>query len=1245
VASDSGAVQIVVTADDNGASSVFNDVLSRINAIEAELQTMSSSGERAGAGIASGASAAADGMTKVAATTAAARTELETFAGHTATVTKGLDAMGLEAAGASARIEGLAGVLQDFGKAAPELLAITAAILAVSSAFSFFKNGIDAAAEMQSQMETLRAAVDAQGGSWATAQKQIEAFAQSESMASGITQNELVEALNKLVTSGTSVGDAMKIVGVAEEVAIAKHMDLMEVTNELQAAEAGRGQALARLDPQIRQLIASHANLSTILKVLHKDNQDQIDDGSSMERAAAREKAAQDAAAESLGTNMLPALTYLDTAMIGAIKAIELFGQAIGTGIHGAAFIFVDSAMAMVHGAEAVGDALKGDFKDGAMQVGEAWKSLKADGNDLKDATFGWIAPALQGMNDLLHMHQIGHQVVNQAVYLHDQLTKNLSLAKDPKMGLQTAGGTGSDYIAPPTQANAEREDVAGLTGGLTALDAAQKAVAAGQKELGATFSNSATSLSQAAQAATTLHTQYVTSQAAIVQYTAAIRQEETEEKAARTSVEEKYQAYRAATAALAALQESLSGKNKLTKAEKDALKEATDAQKTAEDAYKGADASLKNVTESLKKHTAQLDESTKKSAEFIAEQNKIIASYNDTIAAADASAQKERETFDLSLKQQVDYWAKKLADAEQKNAEFYAQNGYWDQAMLEQQSNAYKQLESVQVKAMEDARQQAKKVEEEEAKDMASFLDELLTKHASFASAFKSLWDQIAKSYIDDITKMVTQGINALGHGPQTILKDLFGGSASGAAGSSSATSAADTQFTSATQQFSTSTQTFTSTGTAFTSAGSTFTSAANTTQSAAQTIMQAAQHLTSGTGAASAPGAPGSDGSNFAPFPLPANFDPNDIFGTPGSETSEAIQVNLAGVAGSLTVPSGQSSSGGGGGSSIFGQLLSGAAVGGSVAGSTGGNSTWGSVGGAAGAAGGFILGNMIAPGVGGPIGEAIGSAIGGIVGGLFGPHETAADQPDVSDTGPYGTFVSDINGAPGTFNGSTIDPGSQYWTGAGGTSLGTQIGSWISDNASDLSSLPQVDQSMYQQLQSLAGNGSGADGGLGIASESQGVFTLTSGQQISVQAYESLINQWQSLVGANSSLAVPAYSIARTYPNFNVAGAPTATGLVGGTTSYPNVSGSSSTGSSSSSGAGATGSGGKPVYTEPITGPQLGNININLAGANIVGPGGLTQVAQIITQAIQRLQSGQLAGGYGTSLNSRLTTSPAV
>lgn len=1229
-------VQIQITADASGVSPAFNVAVANVTSLEEQLRNMGATGaaavEKLNTAVVQGADSIGayyDAWVDVNEGIKNADRSLEIFAGHTATVTKGLDAMGLEAAGASARIEGLAGVLQDFGKAAPELLAITAAILAVSSAFGVFKRGVTDAIELQSTMETLRAAVEAQGGSWAVAQQQILAFAQTESMASGITQNELVGALNKLVTSGTSVADAMKIVGVAEEVAIAKHMDLMEVTEELQEAEVGRGQALAKLDPRIRQMITDHDSLSQILKVLHEDNQKQIDDGDSMERAYAREQAAQEAAAESLGEKMLPALTYLETAMIGGIQAIELFGTAIGTGIHGAAFIFVDSVMAIVHGAEAATDVLKGDFKDGTMQVGESLKSLKSIGGDLKDATYGWIAPLAKGVNDLLHMHQIGHQIVNEAVYMHDRLTKDLSLQNDPRMGMG-AGGAGSDYIAPPTQANAEKEDLAGLTSGLTAMDAAQKAVAAGQKELGASINNAATSMSDSAAAAAKLHAGYLTAQADIVKYTAAIKADEEAEVSSRTAVEQKYQAYQEATSKLAALQQALSGKNKLTKDEKDALKEAANAQKTAEDAYKSADESLKNVTESLKKHTAALTENIAKSAEFVAAQNKMIASYNDSISAANQAAEKERDTYDLSIKQLVDYWSKKLSIDEQANEAFYAQHGYWDEALLKQQGEAYTQLEQAQTKAMEDARQAAKKVLEEEQKDLDSFFDDILLKKNGFQQAWKSMWEDMAKSAIENMTKALTQAGSPFQQALGKLIPGLGGGAAGGQNAATQQLSTAATTISTASTTFTSAGSTFTSAGNTFTTAGSTFTSAAQSIAQSAETMQEAAERQQSigpsTPGASDFPVLPGDQDGTWI-----GNINPTDLFGTPGSDTSEAMQVNIAGVSGSISSISGVSSAASAAGLSLGG-ILTGAGVGAGIGTSNGGSGIWGSVGGALGDVGGALLaaGGSALGGLLGSAAGPLGSIIGGYIGSMFGPHTNPTDNPDIYNTNGYDQFVADVTGSPGTFNGNYVDPTSTDWTGAGGTSLADQIGNWLKDNSSDESSLTPAQQSLFQQFSGLDGGGTGANDGLGITGESNGMFTLSSGQQVSVQQYEQLVNQFEGLVGSNGNLDVPAFSISRTYPNFNIASAATATGLVGSPTptSVSNPSSPSSSGST-------------PVSTSTPHfngGPALPPIHL-FENATLVGPNGLEEAASSIATVLQRLLQGQIPGAYTASLAARL------
>jgi len=1132
---------VAISAQDDGLGATLTDVQAKIAQMEAALQLMNA--QPFGQNIATGAAHAAAG-TKVAAGSmvsfVAAAEAAET---HAATLQRGFSAAGLAAEGSAARVEALAGALADIGKAAPELLLIATAFTAIAGAISFFKDGIAEAAEMQSRMETLRAAVEAQGGSWNSLKGQIESFAQTESMASGITQNDLVEALNKLVTSGTSVADAMKIVAVAEEVAIAKHMDLIEVTNELQSAEAGRGMALARLDPVIRQLIASHANLSTILKVLHKDNQDQIADGDSLERAAAREKAAQDAAAESIGANLLPALTYLETTMIGAISTVEQFGKAIGTGIHGAAMLFVDSAQAMGHALEAVAYYEQGDFKAATAQLGESWKSLKNDAVDLKDATVGWIGPAGQGINDLLHMHQIGTQVVADAVKAHQQLTQDLSLQNDPKMGLVKGAGSGGDYIAPPTQANEEREDLTSLTGALTEMDAAQKAVAAGQKELGASFSQASSSVTDAAAAATKLHAGYEQAQTDIARLIPLVQQEKSADQSAREVTEQKYQAYQQSTTALAALQQSLSGKNKLTRDEKDALKEATDAQKEAEDAYKNADAALKQTNDTLKAHVTALDNAIKKSQAFIDAQNKMIASFNDAEQKARDSVQQELQTYDLSIAQQRQYWASKLAANEAANQAYYDQNGYYDSALLKQESDSYTKLLDVQTKAIEQQRADQKKILDQETTDVADFLDDLITKNDGFAAAFKSIWDNIVKAFAEDIAKMIVQSklfqgaLGGITGGSSNILSGLFGGGGS----SSSADS----------------------------------------------------------------------------------------LIGTPGSPATQALQVNLAGVATDAT--SGVASSGGAAALSLgpLAALVGAAGVGGAIGSAEGDspgnhNAAIGSVLGVGAAGLSFsAMGGLAGLIAAGPAGWAVllgGAVLGGALGGLFGDHTNPHDSPDIYDTSNYGQGMADMLGAG--VGGSPVytAQGQQFTESSSLTSsIGNQgevafISNWIANNPQEASTLLSS-----QQLQYFTGATGGgyyeANGNVQLAGNNQTAYWQDLSNAAN-SATQSILGLGEAAGGATG----PLVSITRTYPDFNIANttvgtAATPTPTTGTTTVTP-----------------TTGSPGGTIGAGPIT---TGPINVNITGF----VGNAAEVAQAMSTALQQLASGQLPGSSLGSLAFRL------
>jgi hypothetical protein len=187
------------------------------------------------------------------------------------------------------------------------------------------------------------------------------------------------------------------------------------------------------------------------------------------------------------------------------------------------------------------------------------------------------------------------------------------------------------------------------------------------------------------------------------------------------------------------------------------------------------------------------------------------------------------------------------------------------------------------------------------------------------------------------------------------------------------------------------------------------------------------------------------------------------------------------------------------------------------------------------------------------GGPLGAMLGSQVGAFLGSLLGPHwGPATNYPDRSDTQHYGQFVTDINGATGSFNGSTINPEAAFDPNQGGTNMAQDIENWVKSQKGTTSSMTPAELASYNQLTALIG-GSVDPTALKIASEKNGMFTLEDGQQISVQDYEKLVSQWQTSTGG-AAAASPVFSITRTYPDYNIAnpvsGQPTAPRTAPGT-----------------------------------------------------------------------------------------------
>lgn len=275
--------------------------------------------------------------------------------------------------------------------------------------------------------------------------------------------------------------------------------------------------------------------------------------------------------------------------------------------------------------------------------------------------------------------------------------------------------------------------------------------------------------------------------------------------------------------------------------------------------------------------------------------------------------------------------------------------------------------------------------------------------------------------------------------------------------------------------------------------------------------------------------------------------------------------------------------------------GALGIGSFVGGAVGGPGAPNASMnGALGGLLGAGGMFAaMGGSSGLAFLGPVGLALlagGALLGGIGGGMIGPHwGDPSKYPDRSDP-TYRGWLDSFNSGPGGV-GDKIE---RLVAGTDGKQL---TGQALAD---------------YQKLKALEGG----TGQLGIANEHDGVFTLISGMKIAVADFRATVDRFGTEMAALGQLA-PTFTLTRTYPDFNIA----------------NVSGAgSSAGSSggSSTGDGSGGSGGGGGNTHRNTGGP--DITIDMSGATIVGPAGLDQVANTISQAIKRAANGETAGGRG-------------
>lgn len=233
------------------------------------------------------------------------RAESATFA-----AARAAGALGFETAAATERVVGLSEALDGLGKTAGPLIALGAALLALGQGFNFIAEGVKNAAKEQVALQAIVVGITDQKRGWTDAREEIEKFATVLGRATTFSRGEAIDAIHDLTTAGITLGDSQQIVTVATDVAAGSGRTLTEVTHLLLAAEAGRAMGLIRLDPHLKDVIAKHHDLKSVLEELSRVYSGQAADATTT--FAGKQKMLQDKLqelGEELGTRLLPALT------------------------------------------------------------------------------------------------------------------------------------------------------------------------------------------------------------------------------------------------------------------------------------------------------------------------------------------------------------------------------------------------------------------------------------------------------------------------------------------------------------------------------------------------------------------------------------------------------------------------------------------------------------------------------------------------------------------------------------------------------------------------------------------------------------------------------------------------------------------------------------------------------------------------------------------------------------------------
>jgi hypothetical protein len=222
-------------------------------------------------------------------------------------------------------VESNSSKISEFGKKAAAAFAVAAAA-AVAYGTKLAVDGVKAAIEDEAAQLRLAAALRTATGATDDQIKATEAYILQTSLATGVADDQLRPALQRLAVSTKDTDEAQKLLNLSLDIAKGRGLALETVANALGRAQDGNTTALGRLG-----LGLSKAELSTLSFTQVQEKLSQLYGGAAAANAETfqgkidRLKVGFDEAKESLGVALLPAveqfITFLNTTGIPALNA------------------------------------------------------------------------------------------------------------------------------------------------------------------------------------------------------------------------------------------------------------------------------------------------------------------------------------------------------------------------------------------------------------------------------------------------------------------------------------------------------------------------------------------------------------------------------------------------------------------------------------------------------------------------------------------------------------------------------------------------------------------------------------------------------------------------------------------------------------------------------------------------------------------------------------------------------------